>query len=95
MKKRDPWTELVAHARRAPAEPAEPPPFGFVERVAARGLAVRPEPRDWLGLFAWRALGLAVVVLLASVAASYPHVTGTNSLADDEDDPVSELMASL
>jgi hypothetical protein len=95
MKHPDPWLKLVAAARRAPAEEPAALPVGFATRVAAQGLAQRREPGDFLGLWAWRALALALVVMVSSAAVSYPTLAGTNSADDDLDDPVTELVAQL
>lgn len=96
MKHPDPWLKLVAAARRAPAQEASALPVGFATRVAAQGLAQRCEPADVLGLWAWRALALALVVMISSAAASYPTLAATAAAADDDlDDPVTELVAQL
>ncbi len=94
MKHPDPWLKLVAAARRAPAEEAAVLPVGFATRVAAQGLAGRREPADVLGLWAWRALAFALVVMVSSAAVSYPTLVG-NAVDDDLDDPVTELVAQL
>lgn len=94
MKHPDPWLKLVAAARRAPAEEEVVLPVGLATRVAAQGLAQRREPADFLGVWAWRALTLALAVMITSAAVSYPTLAGT--LADDDlDDPVAELVAQL
>jgi hypothetical protein len=95
MKNPDPWLKLVACARRAPAETAVGLPMGFATRVAAQGLAQRREPADFLGLWAWRALALAFVVMISSGAVSYTTMTANNTADDDLDDPVAELVAQL
>ena len=69
---RDPWSRLVAAARTARDERETSAPYGFSTRIAA--LAWAPEPR--LGLlferFALRALALACLLALGSVALNYP-----------------------
>lgn len=95
MKHTDPWLNLVAAARRAPAEEFAALPLGFVTRVAAQGLVQPRERVDILGLWARRALALALVVMLSSAAASYPTLAGNNTTDDDLDDPVAELVAQL
>ena len=92
MKHPDPWLKLVAAARRAAAEGAVALPVGFATRVAAQGLASRRESADFLGVWAWRALTLALAVMITSAAVSYSNLART--LADDDfDDPVAELVA--
>ena len=95
MKHPDPWLKLVAVARRAPVEEYEALPLGFSTRVAALGLAQPRERVDVLGLWAWRALALALVAMLSSAAATYPTLAGNNTADDDLDDPVAELVAQL
>ncbi len=97
MKRQDPWMKLVAAARRAPAEEPAELPLGFATRVAAQGLAQRREPADLLGVFALRALGVALAVLITSAAVGYPLSTSAadNSSSDELDDPVAELVAQL
>ena len=89
-----PWDRLVGLARRAPADPMEAPPPGFVTRVAALGLAQRREPADFLGFFALRALGYALMLLALTAVVSYPLLNRGNSTAEDED-PVAEMVARL
>ena len=95
MKHPDPWLKLVAAARRAPAEEAAVLSMGFSTRMAARGLVQRRESADFLGGWAWRALTVALVVMITSAAVSYPTLAGTTSADDDLDDPVAELVAQL
>ena len=98
MKRQDPWLKLVAAARRGPAdEPMELPP-GFATRVAALGLAQRREPADLFGVFALRALGLALAVVVTSAVVGFPLSTASaadNNSSDEIDDPVAELVAQL
>lgn len=96
MKRHDPWMKLVAAARRAPAPDTADLPFGFAERVAARGLAQRREPTEFFGVFAMRALGVALAVVIASAAVGYPLAAQTaDNAADDFDEPVAGLVAQL
>lgn len=96
MKRPDPWMKLVAAARRAPAEESAALPLGFATRVAAQGLAQRRESADFFGVFALRALGLAVVVLITAAAVGYPLNNAVAAdTSDDLDDPVSELVGQL
>ncbi len=96
MKRPDPWMKLVAAARMAPAPDSADLPFGFAERVAARGLTQRREPAEFFGVFAMRALGLAVAVLIASAVVGYPLSAKTaDALSDELSDPVAELVAQL
>lgn len=77
------WQRLVAAARAARDDRDTAAPYGFATRVAA--LAMAAEARPARGLFerlAWRALGIAALLAVASVAASY---SGFGSTSADED----------
>lgn len=67
------WQKLVAAARRAPADERETAaPYGFATRVAALAMAAEPRPMAaLLERFSWRALGLAALLAVASVAVNY------------------------
>ena len=97
MKRQDPWMKLVAAARRAPAEESAELPLGFATRVAALGLAQRREPADLFGVFALRALGVALAVLITSAAVGYPlsSASAADSSSDELEDPVAEFVAQL
>ena len=98
MKRQDPWLQLVAAARRAPADEPMELPLGFATRVAALGLARRREPADIFGVFALRALGLALAVVVTSAVVGFPLATVSaagNNASDEIDDPVAELVAQL
>lgn len=83
------WRKLVEAARRARAERDErdtAAPYGFATRVAALAMAERrPRATALMERFSWRALGVAALLAVASVAASYalPSTT-TSATADDE-----------
>jgi hypothetical protein len=97
MKRQDPWMKLVAAARRAPAEETAELPLGFATRVAVLGLAQRREPADIFGVFALRALGVALAVLITSAAIGYPisSANAADSSTDELEDPVAEFVAQL
>jgi len=89
--------KLVAAARRAPVEETAELPLGFATRVAALGLAQRREPADLFGVFALRALGVALAVLITSAAIGYPisSANAADSSSDELEDPVAEFVAQL
>ena len=98
MKHPDPWLKLVAAARRAPEEESAALPVGFATRVAARGLSQRRESADYFGVFALRALGLALAVVVTSAVVGFPLTpvsAADNNSSDEIDDPVAELVAQL
>jgi hypothetical protein len=88
------WNRLAAAARRSPAPLPEssPAPFGFATRVAA--LALSRPPASLYEFFSWRALGMAALIAIVSVAANLGSVL--NSLDDDPlavGDPVAEVLS--
>jgi hypothetical protein len=91
---RHPWQRLASAARSAPDDRDPTAPLGFATRVAALALSAPPRPSlsmvfERLSL---RALGVACLLMLASVAASYPAI----ARAFDDDvyvgDPVAEVL---
>jgi hypothetical protein len=90
----DPWPRLVAAARRAPDDRDVTAPYGFATRVAALAMAQERVAISLMERFALRALGVACLLALVSVATNYTAIN--NVLAEDEgmaaDDPVSELL---
>ncbi len=62
------WSRLARAARPAGETPPEAAPFGFATRMAALGLAVAPDGRALLEAFALRAVGLAGLVAVLSLA---------------------------
>ena len=90
------WQRLVAAARQAPVAEDVAAPYGFATRIAARALGepARPALLAVFGRFSVRALWVAGVLVLASMAANYLAFAGNE---DDEQsllDPVSEVLAS-
>lgn len=90
------WQRLVTAARQAPVADDVAAPYGFATRIAARALGApeRPALLAVLGRFSIRALWLAGLLMVASVAANYLAFAGNE---DDELsllDPVSEILAS-
>ena len=88
------WQRLVAAARQAPVADEAAAPYGFATRVAARALdAERPGLLVVFGRFSVRALWLACLLTLASIAVNY---LGAAWGEDDADqalfDPVAETL---
>lgn len=94
MKHPDHWQRLVALAHQTPESGDGEIPHGFATRVAARAMAARKEPADLLGLFAMRALGVALAILVTSAAVSLP-LTRSADNSNVIDDPVADLVAQL
>jgi hypothetical protein len=89
-----PWSRLVAAARRAPDERDPAAPYGFATRVAALAMTRERAVNSLLERFSLRALGIACLLAMVSVAANYSTLPGV--VADQEsvatDDPVAELV---
>jgi hypothetical protein len=89
------WQRLVVAAREAPYTGDEAAPFGFSTRIAALAMAAeRPTMRAMVNRLSWRALGVALMLMIFSIAANYSSV----SLAGDNDqdplDPVADVLTS-
>jgi hypothetical protein len=83
------WRRLVEAARQVPASPAEAP-YGFATRVAARAFESRgPEAHAQFVRISLRALGVAVVIMTATVAVNLKPVLST---LDDEVAALSEPL---
>lgn len=62
------WQRLASAARRVPAAPDEPAPYGFATAVVARWKAERPAPLDeWLALLGRRALCACALLFVVSL----------------------------
>jgi hypothetical protein len=92
--RRHPWSRLVAAERLAPDDRDPAAPSGYATRVAALALGTPPRPSlsflfERLSL---RALGVACLLMLVSVAANYPAIA--RAFDDDVDlrDPVAEVL---
>jgi len=88
------WHRLVTAARQAtPVARDDAAPFGFATRVAALALAAeQPNLRTSLNRFSWRALGLALMLMLLSIAANYSAVTKVVNNEDDLVDPADIVL---
>ena len=87
------WARLVAAARRAPDERDTTAPYGFSTRVAA--LAAERAPVSLFARYSLRALGVACLLAIASVAANYSAIAGafSDEPAVAADDPVAEAVS--
>jgi hypothetical protein len=90
---RHPWSRLTAGARRAADDRDTAAPPGFATRLAA--LASGRDAVSLVERFALRAVGLACLFAVASVAANLSVVRSAAMGAGDEleqDDPVVMLL---
>lgn len=72
---RDPWTKLSAAARQARDDRDDTAPYGFATRVAALALTQDRHGVSLVERFALRALGLACLLALGSVALNYNEIS--------------------
>lgn len=72
---RHPWARLTKAARQAPVDGDPAAPFGFATRVAALALARDFRGASLLDRFALRAVGIASILAILSVAVNYPDVS--------------------
>ena len=90
-----PWSRLVEGARRATDGRDTAAPYGFATRIAALAMAQETRMVSLVERFALRALGVACLLALVSVAANYSTLTAPALGADEEslgDDPVAVLL---
>lgn len=93
------WLRLTNAARQgAPASENEQAPFGFSTRMAALAAgkpSARPSWQSGVSFAGWRALGVALVLMLLSIAANYSSMSNVAE-TDQESvvDPVADLLAS-
>jgi hypothetical protein len=88
-----PWSRLVAAAR--PAPPADDTaPYGFATRVVALAFAHERRVVSLFERFALRAVGVACLLAVLSLAGNYSLLSGGGPTDDDppEDDAVSLLL---
>ena len=76
------WQKLTAAARRVPTNEDVAVPYGFSTRVVSLAMAAaEPTIGSILDRFSWRALGVASLLAITSVAAGYTW----NSTPSSED----------
>ena len=73
---RHPWMRLTASARTARDERDVTAPYGFATRIAALALAQERKVTSLFERFALRAVGIACLLALGSVALNYGALTG-------------------
>jgi hypothetical protein len=89
------WQRLVAAARQAPDASDVAAPFGFSTRVAALAMAAeRPSIQAMLTRLSWRALGVALMLMIFSIAANYSSLSSAGDGDQDSLDPVAEVLTS-
>jgi hypothetical protein len=88
------WQRLAAAARNTRDDRDCEAPYGFSARVAALAMSEERRPMRPFEYFAMRAVGLACLLAVASVAVNYSAITrliDSHSPAPS-DDPIAELV---
>jgi hypothetical protein len=80
---RHPWARLTAAARTVRDDRDATVPYGFATRVAALALAQEEKVVSLFDRFALRALGVACLLALGSVALNYQSITSESTPAGD------------
>ena len=90
-----PWSRLAAGARRHADDRDLAAPYGFATRVAALAMATERARASLLERFSLRAMGIACLLLVTSLAANYSAISA--AFAEEPlvpGDPVAELLDS-
>jgi hypothetical protein len=72
---RDPWSRLTAAARKVPDDRETSAPYGFATRIAALAFAQEQRMASLFDRFAFRAVGVASLLAVFSVALNYDVIT--------------------
>jgi len=89
------WQRLVTAARQAPVQGDDVAPYGFSTRVAAMAMSVeRPTMQAIVNRLSWRALGVALMLMVASIAANYSSLAAVGEGDQDPIDPVAEVLTT-
>ncbi len=94
-----PWNRLVAAARQAPDDRDTAAPYGFATRVSALAFAAERGTVSLFERLSLRALGIACLLTVGTVAANYSVVSSFFTHEEPVmvttgagDDPVAELV---
>lgn len=91
-----PWRRLAAAARNARDERDATVPHGFATRVAARAFSSSGRGTSLLERFAFRAVGMAALLAVLSVAVNYPALNATDPSRETAEElflPVEDAVA--
>jgi hypothetical protein len=81
-----PWSRLVAAARRASDDRDTAAPYGFATRVAALAFTQERKMASLVERFALRAVGVASLLAILSLAVNYSALTSSSSATSSSDD---------
>lgn len=82
------WTRLTAAARTVRDERDAAAPYGFATRVAALAFAQERRVASLFERFSLRAMGVAALLALGSVALNYQELAGPAAVAQAEEQPL-------
>ena len=85
---RHPWARLTSAARTVRDDSDASAPYGFATRLAALALAQESRVVSLLERFSFRAIGVAALLALCSVALNYKDITATTNAAYAEDEMI-------
>jgi hypothetical protein len=92
---RDPWPRLAAAARQITDDRETTAPYGFATRVVALAMSSERRVASLFERFAFKAVGVACLLAIASVAINYSALTRPASNEEPmtaADDPMSVLL---
>lgn len=93
---RHPWSRLVAAARQVGDTRDCAAPYGFATRIVALAFAQERSVASLFDRFALRAVGVACLLAIASIAINYSSMTRSQSadepVATATDDPMALLL---
>jgi hypothetical protein len=90
-----PWVRLTAAARTVSDDRSTEAPYGFATRVTAIAFASPRSPLSLVERFALRAVGVACLLAILSVAVNYSALSRATAPVEEivaEDDTVSLLL---
>ena len=90
---RHPWSRLTAAARDVRDDRDDSAPYGFATRLAALALAQERRMASLFERFALRAVGVASLLALFSVALNYSAISAPSGASPGQMDEV-ELIAA-
>lgn len=92
---RDPWPRLAAAARQVSDDRDSAAPYGFATRVVALAMDSERRVASLFERFALRAVGVACLLAIASVAINYSAMSHSSTSEEPmavADDPMSVLL---
>ena len=90
-----PWSRLTAAARTVRDERHVAAPYGFATRVAALALESERAVTSLLDRFAFRAVGVACLLALVSLAVNFGALAGTEETENLSNDDTVAVVLNL